>query len=435
MNLFDMVDYLVDEKVGVIHSVHELPREAGAPKFFHFYAEACNTSAFCNQKNFSSTGGASAERGLAMAKAIGEAVERYCSAIYDASEFTLSSFEGANVQSVAPDQFALYNQEQYALPAFPYVPFTNATPIRWVPTIDLRTKETWHVPAAMVFMPYSFDEPLGEGPITQRISTGLACHSSFGAAAVSAMCEVIERDAFTITWQARLSRAQIRLTTLSERNRELVARFERTGSSVTLLDLTMDHGIPTILGVLRGQTFDAPALVFAASADPDPEEAVRKSLEELAHTRRLSQELTVRRSPFVPVAGYENVGSQDDHVHFYCDYDRVALAEFIFSSEKYIDFSDIENLSTGNAEKDLQMIVKKINVVGHKALLADLTTPDVAELGLTVVRALIPGFHPLFIGHRFRAKGGSRLWEVPQKLGFPGITRESGDNPAPHPYP
>jgi ribosomal protein S12 methylthiotransferase accessory factor len=52
-----------------------------------------------------------------------------------------------------------------------------------------------------------------------------------------------------------------------------------------------------------------------------------------------------------------------------------------------------------------------------------------------VVRALIPGFNPLFMGHHIRALGGERLWSVPQKLGYSGVNRATGDNPYPHPYP
>jgi ribosomal protein S12 methylthiotransferase accessory factor len=68
-------------------------------------------------------------------------------------------------------------------------------------------------------------------------------------------------------------------------------------------------------------------------------------------------------------------------------------------------------------------------------LLADVTTPDVRDLGLSVVRAVVPGSHPLFMGHALRARGGRRLWEVPQRLGHRGISPATGDNPAPHPYP
>jgi ribosomal protein S12 methylthiotransferase accessory factor len=228
---------------------------------------------------------------------------------------------------------------------------------------------------------------------------------------------------------------RLRIETLSESNRDLVARFEHSGSSVTVFNITLDVGVPTILSVLQSQSPEAPAFVFAASAEVDPEHAVRKSLEELAHTRRLARSLKTTRSCFVPAPTYDNVVDQDDHVHLYCDHAHTPLADFLFASDRRIGFDEINNLATGDPQQDLEALLKKVRSVNHRVLITDLTTPDVRGLGLRVVRAVIPGFHPLFIGHEIRALGGSRLWEVPQKLGYKGITRESGDNPAPHPYP
>ena len=288
----------------------------------------------------------------------------------------------------------------------------------------------------MVVLPYAFDESQGETPICQRISTGLACHSSFVEAAISGICEVIERDAFTITWQARVAPPQINVDSLSEPNRDLVQRFKRVGDSVILLKLTTDVGVPCILSILRGMNSDAPALVFAASADVDPEMAVRKSLEELAHTRQLAQQLKRTQPALSARPPYDNdITDKEHHVHFYCDHANISQANFIFSSEMLCDFEGIQSLSTTGAEQDLRILVNRITHTGHTVYVADLTTPDVASLGLTVVRAVIPGYHPLFMGHRLRALGGSRLWEVPQKLGHRGITHVNGDNPLPHPYP
>jgi ribosomal protein S12 methylthiotransferase accessory factor len=433
--LFEVVEYLVDDQVGIIRHVQEIPREPGAPDFFRFGAEACNAGAFGQHKNFATAGGVSTDRRTAMAKAIGEAVERYCTAIYDAGELPLTSFEAAPFECAPPNEFALYSHEQYQSPGFPYVPFGKTTPIRWAPVFDATTGETLHAPAAMVFIPYVYDRERGERPIVQPVSTGLACHSGQKEALCSAICEMIERDAFTITWQAQLGMPQIRIETLSDRNRDLVARFHRTGNSVTLFDITMDHGVPAILSVSRSLESEAPALVLAASAHLDPEQAVRKSLEELAHTRGFAQQLKIALPPIVPTTYFENIVTQDDHVHLYCDHANAPLADFLFASTQRIAFGDIENLSTGVPEQDLKILVAQVNAVGHRVLFADLTTPDVGWLGLTVVRAMIPGFHPLFFGHRIRALGGSRLWEVPQKLGCQGVTRESGDNPAPHPFP
>jgi ribosomal protein S12 methylthiotransferase accessory factor len=197
----------------------------------------------------------------------------------------------------------------------------------------------------------------------------------------------------------------------------------------------MDVGIPTILSVLRSHVSDAPALVFAASTDLNPEEAVRKSLEELAHTRRLAQQLKTNLPSPIPDPNFENIVNQDLHVWLYCDHKNTHLADFIFESQQRIEFDEIENLASGDQGIDLRTLLEKVENVNHRVLVVDLTTPDVSESGLFVFRALIPGFHPLFMGHGIRALGGTRLWQVPQKLGYQGITKLSGANPAPHPFP
>ena len=430
-SLYDVLDDLVDDRFGIIGQVQEFPREAGAPAFFHFYARSCNTSAFSCHKNFGNAGGASADRLIALGKAVGEAVERYCSAIYQVEEFPFTSFKAASFPCVEPWRFALYNQQQYQKPKFPYSPFDSNSFVRWTPAYDLISNEPCYVPAAMVFLPYYFNNEIGERAIVQPISTGLACHSSWEEAALSGLCEVIERDAFTITWQGFLKRPQIFLESLTEENQDLVKRFEGSGNSVTLWDITMDTGVPIIMGALRNSHIEAPALVVAASADLDPERAVRKCLEELAHTRRLCQSLKLTMPAITLEPGYENIIHQDDHIRFYCDWPNIQLADFLFQSEKRRDFQEIKNRSSGNHRQDLDLLLNTIEALGHRVLLADVTTPDIAHIGLSVVRAIIPGFHPLFMGHQFRALGGSRLRALSQKLAYGNVE----ENPAPHPFP
>jgi ribosomal protein S12 methylthiotransferase accessory factor len=433
--LADIVDRLLDHHVGVVRFVKALHRNAGDPEFFYCYAQACSTQAFSRQSNFGRTGGASVDPERALAKSIGEAVERYCSALYDVEALPLCSYEVAPFPCVKPGDFALPNREQYARRGFLYVPFGPKTPIRWTPALDPLTGETRHVPAAMVFMPYLYYTDSGDSPIIQPISTGLACHCSPTEAAVNAVCEVIERDAFMLTWQARMAHPHIRHDTLSAANRDLVRRFEKAGYSITLLDITLDVGVPTILAVSHSDALAAPALAVAASAELDPEQAVRKSLEELAHTLSYCKKIKERWPSLAPDPTYLNVADQKDHLRFWCDQSNAHLADFLSSSQDRIAFSDIANGATGDPERDLKVLLQRVESVKHRVYLCDLTTPDVEELGLSVVRAVIPGFHPLVVGHGNRALGSARLWSVPQKLGFPRLNPLSGDNPLPHPYP
>ena len=292
------------------------------------------------------------------------------------------------------------------------------------------------VPAARVFMPYSYYVGSGDSPIDQPISTGLACHESHELAALAAACEVVERDAVTIMWQAQLAMPQIRVETLPDECYDLVQRFERTGGRVTVLDITLDHGIPTILSLLRSSHDRAPALVVAASTAPDPEEAARKSLEELAHTRRYCQFVSSHLPPHVAdPPDYRSVVDQLTHLSLYVDHENARLAEFLWAGEERRSFDEIGAVAGDSAATQLRAVAERIDDVGERLLVTDLTSADMASLGLSVVRAIVPGFQPLHMGHRLRSLGGRRLWSVPQRLGYAGVSPESGDNPAPHPYP
>ncbi len=431
--LFDILDYLVDPQIGIIQEVTEIRREAGAPDLFCFSAKACNTKALGPLENFVEAGGTSIDRPAAMAKAIGEAIERYCSALYEPDELPLHASKTAPFSCIAPDTYALFSQHQLLQENFPYRPFTHETEIRWARATNAFTEEIQYVPAAMVYLPYFYKE--GDASIVPTISTGLACHCSEAEAAISAICEVVERDAFTITWQAKISPPQVILESLSKRNRNLILRYEQIGATVTLFNITPDHGIPTILSVMQHPDTRAPALLVSAASHPNPEVAICKTLEELGLCRRTAQLLKDQVPPISPTSDYGNIDRQFSHIRFYCEHKNTHLANFLFEGKRWVHFSELPNLELDYPGDTVKVIVEKIVRVGHQVLLADVTTPDIKELGLWVVRAIIPGFHPLFFGHRLRALGGTRLWEVPQKLGHKGISSDTGDNPIPHPFP
>lgn len=435
LGLRGAVSSLLDERVGIVSVLREQKRQPEDPDFFRFVASACNTSAFCEQENFTMGAGAAIDRETAALKAVGEAVERYCAAQYSKAELPLSSAALAPVACADPASFALFSPGQYEDPAFPFAPFTRETAIRWAPATDALLGERVHVPACLVYIPYEADPDEGEARIAQTISTGLALHCSYEKAAISGIGEAIERDAFMIAWQAKLSPPRIRLDTLSERNLDLVRRFEAVGDTIHILDLTLDHGVCTALAVRLSDAPSAPALGVAASTDLDPEVAVRKSLEELAHTSRYMWAIKAGLSRIESEEGHPGVRTQLGHLRYWIDAAALPEAEFLWSGESECDFNSLPDRSGANPKEDLLTLAGAMESVGLRTYLADVTSADVADLGLYVVRALVPGLHPLAMGYALRALGGERLWTVPQKLGYPGLRRGGPDNPAPHPYP
>nr|WP_314542822.1 YcaO-like family protein [uncultured Massilia sp.] len=276
--LADALPAILDARTGIVKEVREHPSEIDSPRFFRYNCSAANTEAFGEYRNFAVGGGAATTREMALAKAIGEAIERYCAAIYDKDAFPLSSFADAPFDCVPPSRFALYAPAQYAYPGFMFDPFRADSPVRWAPARDLTSGATVHVPAAMVYVPYFFYQGGEETPIVQPISTGLSCHCSLAESAIGALCEVVERDCFMITWQARLTRPRIRRDTLSAANLDLVERFEAVGYRVHLVDIANETGIPAVMAVARHDGGFVPLAVAAAVA-PDAETAIRKALD------------------------------------------------------------------------------------------------------------------------------------------------------------
>jgi ribosomal protein S12 methylthiotransferase accessory factor len=434
--LVHIADSLVDKHVGIIKSIHEIRQEPGAIGFVHFAAEISDIEVLKNKGIESSLWGfgASRYRERAITKAIGEAIERYCAAIYPLEDLPVSTVEAATFPCTQPDQFALYSNEQYQQPDFPFARFTKKLPVRWVAAFDINTAGIAYVPACMVFLPYRGDKSQGESPIAAQISTGLACHSTLAMAGIAGICEVVERDAVAIVWQARMSMPRIRLDTLSAANKDLISRFQYPGASIILLYLRMDHHIPVIMAAMRRSNAEAPALIISAAAHIDPELAVQKSLEELAQIDILARRVSANQVKFRTGRQWQYVTTQESHIAVHTNHANACFADFLFLSPLEVEFDAIPNLSTNEPTGDLHLLAEMVQSLGYKVLLADVTTEDVRSVGFSVVRVLIPGFHPLFIGHRFRALGGTRLWRVPQNLGYAGIEKTKGDNPIPHPF-
>jgi ribosomal protein S12 methylthiotransferase accessory factor len=426
-SILDLWPDLVDARTGIVREVKELFVDDDEPGFVHYLSFASDTAAFGFLPNFGNNGGVGSSARIAIAKALGEAVERYCSALFRYADLEWASFFELGARAAAPEAFALYSPAQYAVPGFAWQPFTAASRVAWVAGTSLVTGADTMVPAAFTYVPYHYQRDRGDTPVTQPISTGLACGASFEDAALSALCEVVERDAFTRTWQAVQRHPRIDQTDLPADLADLVERYETVGLGVHLVDITSDVGCPTLLAVAEGFSETSPAIAVAAATHPDPAVAVRKSLEELAHTRKYAAQVMDHLPP-VPVevkAGHPQVDGQRAHLRFYCPQGAKDAASFLWADERRIGLEDVPRPAGG----DLASLVAAVAATGEDVVAVDLTSTDIADVGLSVVRVVVPGFHPLQMGHANRCLGGHRLADALRAAG-----REH-DNPYPHPFP
>jgi ribosomal protein S12 methylthiotransferase accessory factor len=107
---------------------------------------------------------------------------------------------------------------------------------------------------------------------------------------------------------------------------------------------------------------------------------------------------------------------------------------FLWQTGEKKRVEQLANRSGGNAAEDLDRCAADLATKGHRAAFVELTTPDLVDYGVHVVRVIVPELQPVHFGHGQERLGGERLFKLPQQLGFVESVRTESDlNPCPHP--
>jgi ribosomal protein S12 methylthiotransferase accessory factor len=410
---------LVDEKTGIIRMLYESPCEPDAPKVFGYGSLLADSSHYGIPHASSINGSTSIIRARAIVGAIGEAVERYSAAFIPEEDLIRASYSEVRDHAIDPRTLILYSDEQYRRPGFPFVPFHDEMNIHWIEAYSLTRRVEILVPAFAVFIPYrrNGEEP----PLAQLISTGLACGNTLEEAVLAGTCEVIERDAVMSMWLSRSSRPKLDChASTSAVLQETLRRFGETRYELHLMDLTTDTKIPAIAAVAVDRSGKGPAAVVASKASLDPNHAVVGALDELAQCLAWVRSLS-RRTSRESLPDLDQLSSIEDHVMWATRLDRLGHIEFMFSSSETRLITEIPNHVTDDVLHDIQNCVAMLAERGLDVLVVEITPPDIREVGLHVVRVIIPEMQPLFFG--------SGLERVSPRV------KQHLTNPYPHPFP
>jgi len=372
--------------------------------------------------------------GEAFAAAVGEAAERYSACYTAESGAVVSSARELGANAVAPERFALYSELQHAGRRFPYARFTRDTRVAWVRASTLPSGEAAYLPAQLVYLAWRLLP--GEARIGLATSNGLAAHASAEEAVLRGLLELLERDAFMITWRARLSWPR-----LTWEGNARLEDFERrylhpTGIRVAAIDLSDVWSMPCAVGVARsGAPGDAP-LGVGAGAAATVEAAVEKALDEAVRVRSWARTLRRRDPDGARVRPPERIRRFDEHVAFYARDENARRAGFLDAGEGRRHVREVPQLEETGVRARIEAICARLHGAGASAYAVDVTAPDVRDAGLRVVRVVAPELCPLDVEHATRCLGGRRLYEVPRQLGVCAAVLSVEDlNPDPHPFP
>jgi len=368
-----------------------------------------------------------------------EGLERYCGAMARGKRTVVTgSYRKLADRALDPRKTGLYDAEQYGQDDFPFEPFDEHLELNWVWGYSFQRESPLLVPEQLAYYSAS-----GGGSFVMESSNGCALGGSREEAILHGMLEVAERDAFLMAWYARLPLP--RLDPESARDAELshmVNRlYEVAGYETMLFDATVENRIPAVVAVLRNRRGNGANLVCSAGAHLDPVRAARSAvLEAAGHIAYLSERLEQNRDEIARMLEHPSeVALMEHHALLYGLPEAEERFSFLLAPKappRSFGERFERRRPSADLTDDLKSLLATFRRLGLDVIVVDQTAPEVAELGLHVVKVLIPGMLPMTFGHGLRRLAGlERLRRVPVQLGyFSRPLTEDRLNPHPHPF-
>lgn len=341
-------------------------------------------------------------------------------------------------RAVDPATLGGYTARQFACPEGRVIPWDAATPMDWAWGHVFGSGERLLVPAEIAYFRYQHATPAGAARRRRyfdECSSGCALGGSLTEATLHALLELHERDSFLLAWHRAAPLPRIDPASLGDPlSRSLLALIAARGFETHLLVSTADIDLPSVWSLAVNTAGEYPASYSAAGAGAEPEKAVRSALWELAQL--------VCEPPWWERAHAERmladpwlVRDIDDHIALYTapgTLPRVTAAlggPLVALHEAFPGWPRcFLDLAGGDVRGALDQVAERFRRAGlDQIIVVDQSTRDHLDLGLRVVKAVVPGIVPMCFGH-----AQQRL------LGLERLTRVAppGDLPYdPHPFP
>ncbi len=339
----------------------------------------------------------------AMIGAVGEAIEHYSAARFRLGDLHRSSLNTLTGDVLDPRQLCLYDEAQYRRPGFPFARFDTDRPLYWARGRWLDTGEPVWVPALPTFLSFPVT---AEELFCQVTSNGLAAGTDLEDASLRAVFELVERDAFMLTWLCRLPGRRLIVDHVLEPNvHEVLRELEERGAKIELYLLDAGISIPTVVCLGLGDGRGWPGVTAGLGTHLNPRIAARKAILEHGQTGPYLRRLMLRGEQPIP-ARPEEVRTLRDHALFYTTAERASAFDFLRSG------GDEPLFLAGLAEptdSSLNACTSRLSAAAIRVAIVNVTPPDVAQGPFRVVRALGTYLQPIHVGFGLERRDNPRL--------------------------
>lgn len=423
---------LVDEKFGPVKAIYGVKQGNTQPPWWVFHAELTRPLGLYFADYECDAWGSSIDKDEALFKCLGEVLERYC--MYNASVFQETE--------VMPASKCTYlSQLPACAPEEPCMDSLKKVDPDWqltqVKVIEVANGNQHWLPAGYIH--FNFHGYEGEPRVTLPHSSGSAFHESLERAIWAGLCEVAERDAFSLFW---LNQWPVKEITVEDSIAllsgdsyfELAQRLsyiKNAGLKLRCFDITTDFKVPTVVAVVQGSEF--PLATFGAACSADPIKAICKSIDEVFLVR--AAQLSGKDSARVPsFSEFSWVSSLRDHSDLYALWkDTPAFDFFVNEKTEKQSVSDFEKKDWWSEPESFSRLEEFCSMLqrdfGFTVLYSDCTLDDVSKFGRGV-KVSVPQMQPISVANSVKWLGCRRL-----ALHAAKHSLKKASNPYPHPFP
>lgn len=283
--------------------------------------------------------------------------------------------------------------------------YAERRPYRWVEGYDLIADEPILVPAGLAC--YGVRYRGSHSPYAAYSTNGLASGNCFEEAVAHALCELVERDAWTLAelrsqwiplaqrealfgkeaaaqgWDDPDAYPRIDLLKAGQPVSSLVSKFRHAGLSPVVRDLTSDFGIACVIASVADDSVPGfPQAHSGIGAHPNARIAVIRALTELAQSRAV--DIQGVREDLIPPDAPSQPSSRHTQRIRKIEPKRWMLQQAGIERP----LRETPSIEHDDIAEDIQFILSQFVRHGvQRAIVVDFTEPG----GFSVVRLLVPG--------------------------------------------
>lgn len=309
---------------------------------------------------------------LAYKRTLGEIIERYCQ-LYprDGVQTIFNSY--SNLSEEALDPSIMF-------------PFENLKSnihnecIHWVTSTELKTRRNILVPSRSVYLNQDTYDPELD---SIRTTNGTAFGYTLEEAVFSGFCEILERDAFLMTYLTKSTPPRIKMDNIKNNKiNALINYFLRYNLEVHLFDISLEFEPHVVMAIIIDKSGIGSSIGIGTSCGINPNKTIVKAILEAQQIRLYSRRLNLQSD----TNHNENI-LKDRCLNWY-GMENIKKIDFFLNSNRSVRLTDV----TKSKEKILQEFP-------HDIYVCDLSSPSMGNC--KTVKIIIPNCLPLYFNEDY----------------------------------